>query len=110
MKLLLLALAAYLMMFASWVLYLAVMALKPHRREMGIVAKIHAYALLVIGLVVDLVLTVVIGSALFLSWPREATLTGRLKRHKAEGGWRGKVAAWICDRLLNQFDPDGKHC
>lgn len=110
MRILLTMIYIYLFVFISWILFLSVMSLKTHRHELGPVAKIHGYALLGIGLAVDLVLTVVIGSVLFLSPPRELTLTGRLKRHKADGGWRGRMAAWVCEKLLNQFDAGGHHC
>ena len=109
-ELILLLLAAYVTMFVSWILYLAVMKLKQHRRELGPVAKVHAYLLLAIALIVDLFLTLFVGTLLFLAVPKELTLTARLKRHQIEGGWRARVAAWICQKLLNQFDPGGKHC
>ena len=105
MKILLTVLLAYATLFVSWILYLAVMNLKAHRAELGPVAKVHAYALLVIGLVVDLFLTAVVGSALFLAPPRESTFTGRLKRHKLEGGWRGAVASWICEARSGTRSP-----
>jgi len=85
MKIILTLLSAYATMFVSWILYLAVMNLKAHRAELGPVAKVHAYALLWIGLIVDLFLTAVVGSVLFLAPPKEWTFTGRLKRHKREG-------------------------
>ena len=104
--------ALYALTVASWVLYLAVMNLARYRDRMHPVAKAHAYALLGFALAVDLVLTVVVGTLLFLDWPRELTLTARLKRYHAEaaGTWRDSVARWICQHLLDQFDPDGDHC
>jgi len=90
--------------------YLAVMNLKRYRGDLGPLAKAFGYSGLALGLVLDLILTVVIGTVLFLAIPRDLTLTGRLKRHKAEGGWRGKIAEFICTKLLDQFDPSGSHC
>jgi len=114
MKIVLLALSAYATLFVSWVLYLAVMNLKEHRHELGPVAKVHAYVLLAVGLVVDLFLTAVIGTVIFADPPKEWTFTGRLKRYHQPpynpGTWRYKVARWICEHLLDQFDPKGKHC
>jgi len=53
---------------------------------------------------------VLIFSVLLWTLPREFTLTAMLKRLKAGGGRRGAAAAWLCDGLLNQFDPSGPHC
>ncbi len=33
----------------------------------------------------------------------------RLKRHKYDAGWRGRVARWVAAHLLDAFDPNGKH-
>ncbi|MDE2105941.1 MAG: hypothetical protein KGL39_52450 [Patescibacteria group bacterium] len=30
--------------------------------------------------------------------------------HEGDKGWRGKVAAFVCDELLNTIDPAGAHC
>ena len=111
MELLLTVLMGYALMVVSWLLFLAVMNLKAHRDTLHPVAKAHAYLLLAVGLVVDLALTVVVGSILYLDPPREWTLTGRLKRYRAgPDDWRKILATWICEHLLNQFDPGGNHC
>jgi len=110
MKIALWILAGYLFAFLCWILYLAVMSLATHRKEMGLVVKAHALLLLAVAYPLDLVLNVVVGSVVFLSPPLEFTFTGRLKRHQREGGWRGSLAAWVCKNLLNAFDPDGHHC
>ena len=52
----------------------------------------------------------VLWSFLFLDIPRELILSPKLKRLKVKGGWRGKVATWVCRYVLNPFDPDGHHC
>ena len=104
------AVGVYGFVFLCWVLYLAVMSLSEHRDEMGWIAKGHAMALLAIAYPLDLVLNVVVGTVIFAALPREFTLTTRLKRHQREGGWRGKLAAWICKNLLNAFARDGGHC
>ena len=103
------ALGCLTFLVVCWFFYLAVMNLKVHVKELGPVAKVFGYYGLLLGLVLDLILTLVF-TLVFWSPPKELTLTGRLKRHRAEGGWRGTIAAYICDKLLNQFDPSGKHC
>lgn len=113
MDILLFAAAGYALMVATWVLYLAIMGLAPHRERLHPVAKFHAYALLGIGLVLDFLLNVVVCSVLFLKYPQNVLLTGRLKRYirdPHERPWRRNMAAWLCRHLLDQFDPSGCHC
>lgn len=104
-------LAFYGWLLLCWVLYISVMAFRAQRDNLHPLVKAHAYVVLGIGLAFDLILTVVIGSVLFLAPPKDLTLTGRLKRHRAEGGWRGNVAGWLCTNLLNPFTGDKEgHC
>lgn len=110
MKLLLFTIGMYIFTVFCWVLYLAVMSLARHRHELKPVVKAHAYLLLAVAYPFDMVLNMVVGTLVFLSPPLELTLTGRLKRHQRDGGWRGAAAAWVCDNFLDQFDPDGQHC
>lgn len=102
----------YAFLMLCWVLYLAVMNLSAHKDFMGPVAKVHAYALLIIAYPVDFLLNVVIGTVLFLDRPRDMLFTGRLKRYHttAAGTWRDAIATWICRNLLDPFAPDGRHC
>ena len=105
--------ATYAFIVVCWVLYLAVMNLAAHRHTMGPVAKAHAYVLLGIALVFDAVLNAVVGTIIFLDWPREWTLTRRLQRYLRDPQaklWRINRARWLCDKLLDQFAPGGKHC
>lgn len=38
-------------------------------------------------------------------------VTARLQRYVAQGsGWRFSAANWVCDNLLDVFDPSGDHC
>jgi hypothetical protein len=46
---------------------------------------------------------------LLLEWPKEMTVTARLKRHNATStGWRKAVAVWF-EPLLDPYDPSGDH-
>lgn len=112
MKFILLPLAIYLFILVCWVFYLAVMHLSQNqdRASLPPSVKIHAYAALAVGYTLDLVLAWIIAPVLFLSIPKELTFTAALKRHKTAPNWRSGVATWICDRLLNPFDPLGRHC
>ncbi len=105
------ALATYAFVLFTWLFYLAIMHLKVVRHDLYWFATVNAYVLLVVGLVMDVILNVVVGSALFAERPREWLLTARLKRHKYYGSrnsWRYKLAMWICEHFLEQFDEG--HC
>src|SRR3990167_5408111 len=106
----------YLYLIDCWFSYIAVMKLKEMRNtgelaKLGSFAKFNAYVGLGWSLVKDAIL-VLIFSVILATWPREFTLTSMLKRlQKTDAGkWRGRTAAWLCESLLNQFDPRGKHC
>lgn len=104
---------SYALMVVTWVFYLAVMALIPHRHNLRPVAKVHAYALLAVGLVLDAILNVVVASVMFLEPPsiKRLLLTARISHHVTrDHGWRTTLARWLCEHLLDQFDPNGKHC
>ena len=98
--------------YALWLHYVLVMALRKAQKA-GTLSR-AAYALglppLVVGVILDALVNIVVCTVVLSELPREWLVTDRLKRHKAAGGWRGKVAAWICEHLLNAFDPDGCHC
>ncbi len=107
------AAAGYGLAVVTWVFYLAVMALIPHRHKLRPVAKAHAYMLVGVGLVLDVALNVIVGSLMFLEppHPRRLLLTARLSHHTSrDNGWRTRLAKYICSRLLDQFDPRGRHC
>lgn len=67
----------------------------------------------VLGAVVDFVANMTIFSVLFLEFPQEALVTSRLQRHLKETDpdhWRYKISKTICTKLLDYFDPRGRHC
>jgi len=105
-----LVVASYILVLVTWLFYLAIMHLRMVRHDLHPVAKANAYVLLAIGLVLDFITNVVVGSVLFLDPPREWLLTDRLQRYKNldRESWRGKTAYWLCEHLLNQFDEG--HC
>lgn len=111
MSLLLILPVFWALVVLCWVLYLAIMNLAEHRHALHPVAKFHAYfVILPVGYVVDALLNLLV-CAIFIRVPRDWLLTGTLKRMIAtDDGWRCATAAWICEHLLNQFDPKGKHC
>lgn len=97
--------------YALWTLYLAVMNLKRVKDTGGLttVTKVLGYPLLFLGLFFDLIVNVFVVSFILLEFPKEFTVTSRLKRHNTEGkGWRKTVAKWF-EPILDPFDPSGNH-
>lgn len=99
--------------YALWLWYLAVMSLM-RARDAGKLSRpayILGLPILWSGLVIDVLVNVFVASILFFEPPRELLVTSRLKRliHR-RGGWRGRLAHWVCAKLLDQFDPSGHHC
>lgn len=97
--------------YALWSAYVLVMNLK-RARDAGTLSRV-AYAMgmpiLIVGYLLDFLVNVLVCTPLFLELPRESTVTARLKRHIDKDHWRGRLARWIADHLLDPFDPDGKH-
>lgn len=111
MKLLMLIPAAYLVIVVTWVFYIAAMGLIPRLRAGTLPRLVRpiAYTAVLLGVLLDALINLLF-SLLLVDLPREWLLTGKLKRLKAAGGWRGKVAAWVCSDCLNPFDTTGEHC
>lgn len=95
-----------------WVFFLAVMCLQSarDRQQLTVWNTSIGYTVLIVGWVLDFVVQVTLAALLFLEWPRELTVSGRVKRLIADdAGWRGNVAAWVRDHLLRPFDATGRH-
>lgn len=114
MNIFLLLVAAVLgSIYALWVMYLAVMALKKAREggSLPVWANRLGMPLLMAGYLMDFLVNVFILSWLLLEPPKELLVTARLSRHiKADSGYRKVVATWICKNMLDFADPSGCHC
>jgi len=97
--------------YALWLFFLAVMNLKGARDAgtLGPVAYKLGVPILVVGYLLDFIVNVGPCTLLFLEPPRETTVTARLKRHAPRDTWRGRVARYIAQHLLDAFDPSGRH-
>jgi hypothetical protein len=100
-------------LWAFWGMYVLVMGIyRAHlsHRLKGLVLVL-SLPFIVIGYLMDVFANVTIASLVFLELPREWLVTSRLQRYIAHGtGWRAAKARWICDNLLDVFDPSGEHC
>lgn len=105
----------WVLVVVTWVLYICAMQLKYHRKELYPVVRFHAYILAGVTILLDVVVNVIVSIPLLES-PRwdlgEFLLSPRLQRLRNEQGetWRGAMAAWLCEHMLNQFDRSGDHC
>lgn len=108
------ALAVILFLWVFWGLYVLVMGVYRAHLAKRLTRVTYALGLpwVVVGYAVDIVANIFVASVVFLELPREWLVTDRLKRHidTGLGTWRGYLAAWVCDHLLDVFDPSGEHC
>jgi hypothetical protein len=103
-----------LLFYFTWSFYLALCPLKRARDDGKLTkaARIFAYPLLAVFMVLDVVFNLTLGSVFFLELPHELLFTARLQRHLKDDqrSWRYKVADWLCRNMLDPFDPSGSHC
>jgi hypothetical protein len=102
--------------YGLFVFYAAVMNIK-RVRDMGklnTLGKVLGYPTLFIGIVLDVIVNWFVVTFILLEFPREYTVTARLKRHNREsdgsylGRWRLAVVKFF-EPLLDPLDPDGSH-
>lgn len=100
-------------LWAFWAMYVLVMGIyRAHlaHRLVGL-NRVMALPVVAVGYAMDVAANWIIAPLVFLDRPREALVTSRLIRYKRDGsGWRYRVANFICERLLDVFDPTGDHC
>lgn len=102
-------------LWAFWGMYVLVMGI--YRAHLSKRLSRAAYVLglpwVALGYAVDVLAQFTIAVVVFLDLPRrgEWLVTDRLERYIAQGaGWRSWLAKYICDHLLDVFDPSGEHC
>lgn len=109
------AVMCVLVVHLLWVYFVAVMHLK-HLKDDGKLTggvKVMGYPALIVGLVLDLIVHIIIGSVLFLELPArsEWTLSARLWRlsNQDSNTWRKRLALFLRQSLLDPVDPAGIH-
>ena len=108
-----LILAFVLSPWLLWALYVMVMGIYRAHLDgrLTTVTKVLAAPWVALGYALDVLVNFAIASLVFWEPPRELLVTSRLQRHVgASTGWRHRRAVWICDHLLDPFDPGGNHC
>lgn len=93
-------------------LYAAVMNFK-RAKDKGTLSKsglILGYPYFIVGMLLDIYCNLIPFTILLMELPKELTVTSRVTRLSLVGGWRGDIARWFCDDLLDDLDPSGKHC
>ena len=109
------ALSLILFLWAFWYAYIIVMGLYRAKlnNRLSTPAKLLGAPALLIGYVMDVFAQYTLATLIFREWPRrgEHLVTDRLQRYMAyPQGSRYIKARWICENLLDPFDPTGKHC
>ena len=102
-----------LWLWLFWALYVFTMSVyraKLAGRLRGI-NRLFAVPLVLLAALIDVLANVVVAPIVFWDLPREWLVTARLKRYMAgEDGWRKRTADWLCNSVLDPFDPDHDHC
>jgi hypothetical protein len=88
-----------------WVFFVALAHIKLRFKNLNVLSKVFAIPTLVIGFLFDIV-TNVMFSLVFLDIPRELTLSRRLNRYMHDLYWRRKVAVFLAEQLINDFDEN----
>ena len=102
-----------IMLDRLWVYYLAVMSLA-RAKDAGLLTPLTngvGTLVLIRGLLLDFIVNVFVMTPLLREWPRETTVTARLKRHNQRSplnSWGKRVALWF-EPVLDPFDPKGDH-
>lgn len=102
-----------LAVWVCWLGYILVMGLR--RAQMtGRLSKwvlVLASPVIISAILLDVLVNLAVAPILFLDFPQELLLTSRLQRYNdGADGWRKTASTFICEHLLDVFDPSGDHC
>ena len=93
-------------LYLLWLGYVFTMHVKAQWDVLHWSAKVLGAPVALAAYCLDVAVNLTLATVAFLDLPQEATLTKRLHRYRR--GWRNTVARFVCQHLLNPFDPD--HC
>ena len=100
-------------LWSFWAMYVLVMGIyRAHlAKRMTPVTLALSLPFVALGYVMAVLANITIASVVFVEPPQEILVTDRLKRHINHGtGWRQALASYVCDHMLDMFDPSGNHC
>lgn len=102
-------LATWLLVPTLYVFYIAGVTILKKRDELHKGVFWFCAPIIATAIVLDVILQVTLAWLIFWNKPEEWTFTQRMQRYKlAPGGWRKKVAHYVCEHFLNPFDEG--HC
>lgn len=90
--------------------YLAVMNLSRHKDSLDNAQKIIFSPIVLCGIIFDALFRWTVGVFLLADISPSWLFTDVLQRHFKKDTVRGKIARFICHKLLDIFDPSGSHC
>ncbi len=104
------------LMYATWLLFVAIMGFRAAKLAGKLSKPVFVLALpaLGVGVLLDFLLQVV-STPIWLDPPRELLLTLRLDRYLSISNptglnaYRQRVAKWVCANMLDPFEVSG-HC
>ncbi|ARV17417.1 hypothetical protein AEP_00455 [Curvibacter sp. AEP1-3] len=106
--------AGYLYVF--WLLYVLIMGFYRAylSKRLTKPALVLASPALFVGVLVDLIANWTLATVWFLEFPQRPLelVTDRLSRYIGlqDDCWHKTHAVWVCQNLLDYFDPHDKHC
>lgn len=109
------ALYVIIFLWAFWALYVFSMGVYRaylSKRLVGINYYL-ALPIFILGFLVDVIANFSLAVIVFVDVPHELLVTQRLIRYRKDtypNNFRKKLATFICDNLLDIFDPRGDHC
>ena len=97
--------------FVLWLFFINVMTWKKHREHIPKVLQYPLYVIALVGYVVDVVFNLVYGSIIFMEWPKQWTLSKRLRElliRMPKSSYKWKVAYFMCTKMIEPWDWN--HC
>jgi hypothetical protein len=98
-------------LYLFFIMYVASMAMIRAHSEKKLNGLLWVLCLpfVALSIVLDFINNILVFTLLFSELPKEFLVTDRLKRHAKQHTFRGKLARYIGDLLLNPFDHTGNH-
>lgn len=96
--------------FFTWFYFLAMCSIKRAHDAKTLPKILYPISLIMVLIfgIMDALFNFFIGSILFLEPPRELLFTSRCDLNLNSKNWRGSMARFWCNIMLNPFDPN--HC